>query len=360
MNSHGGKRVSGARRVVLAAALIGATALVAAPSGATPMRTPPNSSAPARAARPPRTTEPVSVAPASKPTAKPVANPAAKPAAKPYALGTYAVTLSPSLAPGTIELQLRNYRGDNYGELQSRKLLRTQGSSTRGAPENASLLVDLKRATAPTKARAGKEYRRCTFAVDCDEPSVKAVYAELLQRTAPGKKGKPSAGQIREFVREYITKKSLAYGLTPASTPATTREGDCTEHALLFVALARLAGYPARAVFGLVLVGVSGGAEPAAYGHAWGEVHDGKRWIRHDPALQLLPASGASDVQSVNVARSENIATPCLAYVPLSLYDQDGPGARARSFGLNLIHVEEIRARDVTLGGQCGAARKGE
>lgn len=61
------------------------------------------------------------------------------------------------------------------------------------------------------------------------------------------------------------------------------RAGDCTEHACLFVALARAAGIPSREVGGLVY----GGDGNFAW-HAWAEVHDGTRWVSVDPSWRQV------------------------------------------------------------------------
>ncbi len=60
-----------------------------------------------------------------------------------------------------------------------------------------------------------------------------------------------------------------------------TLEGDCTEHSILFVGLARAAGIPAREVAGLVY---SEEGEPAFYFHQWAKVWVGK-WIEVDPTF---------------------------------------------------------------------------
>jgi hypothetical protein len=55
--------------------------------------------------------------------------------------------------------------------------------------------------------------------------------------------------------------------------------GDCTEHSVLFVALARALGIPAR-----VAVGIAYWPAGSGFGwHAWSEVHDGQHWIAVDP-----------------------------------------------------------------------------
>ena len=64
--------------------------------------------------------------------------------------------------------------------------------------------------------------------------------------------------------------------------------GDCTEHALLFVALARAAGIPARQVHGLVHTDT--GAGPALYWHEWAEILLDGRWVAVDPTFGQFPA----------------------------------------------------------------------
>lgn len=58
-----------------------------------------------------------------------------------------------------------------------------------------------------------------------------------------------------------------------------SRRGDCTEHSVLFVALARAIGLPAR-----VAVGTAYWAPAKGFGwHAWAEVWTGERWLSVDP-----------------------------------------------------------------------------
>ncbi len=62
--------------------------------------------------------------------------------------------------------------------------------------------------------------------------------------------------------------------------------GDCTEHALVFTALARALGIPSRVVGGVMYCGDELGA--FAW-HAWAEIHDGARWITIDPTWNQMP-----------------------------------------------------------------------
>ena len=55
--------------------------------------------------------------------------------------------------------------------------------------------------------------------------------------------------------------------------------GDCTEHSILFVALARAVGIPARSAVGIAYWPIGEG-----FGwHAWAEVKIGDRWYAVDP-----------------------------------------------------------------------------
>ena len=62
-----------------------------------------------------------------------------------------------------------------------------------------------------------------------------------------------------------------------------TMEGDCGEHSILFVALARACGIPAQVVVGLVYMG-GGSPRGGFYYHAWAKVWVG-RWVEVEPTL---------------------------------------------------------------------------
>jgi transglutaminase-like putative cysteine protease len=77
-----------------------------------------------------------------------------------------------------------------------------------------------------------------------------------------------------------------AYGVSHdrASEVLRAGQGDCTEHSLLFLALARAAGIPCRGVHGLVYARYDDQV-PALYWHAWVEVKSGNEWIALDPTF---------------------------------------------------------------------------
>jgi transglutaminase-like putative cysteine protease len=64
--------------------------------------------------------------------------------------------------------------------------------------------------------------------------------------------------------------------------------GDCNEHTVLYVALARAIGLPARTNVGLVYLDSEQLGKGFFY-HAWPEVYVGE-WLAIDPTLKQFPA----------------------------------------------------------------------
>jgi len=90
----------------------------------------------------------------------------------------------------------------------------------------------------------------------------------------------------RERVEKLISwlygelEKTLTSNVSTASQVLERMAGDCTEHALLFTALARSLGIPARSVGGVIYVG----DDFRRFGwHAWNEVILDGKWVQVDP-----------------------------------------------------------------------------
>lgn len=163
--------------------------------------------------------------------------------------------------------------------------------------------------TPPTAAQRGP-----SFFVDYDEPAA-APFRAAVAALGPS----PSDEALARLVDGWIVKKSGTRGLDPASRVARRREGDCSEHAVLLAAAARLAGRPSRFVVGLALVPVEG--RLLAFGHAWAEIHDGVAWRAADAAP--LPRG--------------------VRYLPLSALEDEGPGYQGAAWaGLSAIDVRRV------------------
>jgi len=62
------------------------------------------------------------------------------------------------------------------------------------------------------------------------------------------------APRIEQFVGDHIDEKNLSIGYASALEVAQSKQGDCSEHAVLAAAICRAAGIPARVATGLVYV----------------------------------------------------------------------------------------------------------
>jgi hypothetical protein len=118
-----------------------------------------------------------------------------------------------------------------------------------------------------------------------------------------------AAHRIEHFVRDYITKKDLNIGFASAEETAKSREGDCTEHAVLCAALGRAAGLPTRCVVGFGYI-PPGDAEPTiatavdtntgTFGfHMWAEA-----WIGPDQWAPMDAALDGFDVGHIAITKS--------------------------------------------------------
>jgi hypothetical protein len=157
-----------------------------------------------------------------------------------------------------------------------------------------------------------ERHRAATFVIDYDEPAVARLTDALITQYGPA----PSVPQLTDFVHDAITTKSYRRTFDLASQVATTREGDCTEHAVLLAAMARSVGSPARVVLGVLMAETPHGM--GTFGHAWTEIHDGDRWrladatrpdlelpgawIRHLPLLELTDEGPGYAMQLLDLA----------------------------------------------------------
>lgn len=114
-----------------------------------------------------------------------------------------------------------------------------------------------------------------------------------LARKAVGGETNPvlAAKKISAFVRGFIRRKNLGVGFASAAETAASRQGDCTEHAVLCAALGRAVGLPTRVVtgFGYLPTDYAGSGDPSrgTFGyHMWAEAYVAPgKWAPMDAAL---------------------------------------------------------------------------
>ena len=80
--------------------------------------------------------------------------------------------------------------------------------------------------------------------------------------------------------------KCVTFSVPSALQVLESRQGDCNEHTVLYVAMARALGLPARTAVGLVYL------DGSFFYHAWPEVWLGE-WVAVDPTFGQYPADAS-------------------------------------------------------------------
>jgi transglutaminase-like putative cysteine protease len=87
---------------------------------------------------------------------------------------------------------------------------------------------------------------------------------------------------VTRFVHDHITHKTVGIPILSAREVLRNRTGDCTEHAVLTVAILRALGIPSRAVVGMILSERFGDARNVFVFHMWAEACVGGKWLLAD------------------------------------------------------------------------------
>lgn len=145
-------------------------------------------------------------------------------------------------------------------------------------PDTARLIVE----TDPT-ARSGEVEADRPMAADREasrliesehEAIVQLANRAIAEATGPRRQ----AIALENFVHGFVEQKDYSRAFASAAEVAATREGDCTEHAVLLAALCRAADIPCRVAIGLVYL-------PSAQGfayHMWNEAWIDGQWLPLD------------------------------------------------------------------------------
>ena len=166
-------------------------------------------------------------------------------------------------------------------------------------PQSGQLSIQVPRVAAedcpdlPIQHAEG-EFLSASAYIQAAHPDIQAKTKEILGNEV---NSWGAAEKLCRWVYESITDKKLSGGFGSSLTVLASLSGDCTEHTVLFIALARAAGIPARICSGLVF------SKDAFYYHFWSEVYVG-RWVQMDPTLGQVVADanhiqlGGSAVES--------------------------------------------------------------
>lgn len=118
--------------------------------------------------------------------------------------------------------------------------------------------------------------------VQSDDPRIQAQARRIVGRER-------RAGRVAELLSRWVhdnVEKAVAVTVPSAIQVLEERSGDCNEHTVLYVALARALGLPARTAAGVVYL------RGRFYYHAWPEVWLGE-WVAVDPTFGQFPADAA-------------------------------------------------------------------
>jgi Transglutaminase-like superfamily len=160
---------------------------------------------------------------------------------------------------------------------------------------SSGLRMNITREIFDEKSAAGLPIDPSRFAADLkpepllqsDAPEVRAMAKEVIGNETNAYR---AAKLLLDWVYRRV-EKAYVPAVSNALEVLKTRKGDCGEHAVLFVALARAAGIPARPVVGITYWPPGNG-----FGyHAWAEIWVG-RWIAVDPTQGSM-AADATHVQ---------------------------------------------------------------
>lgn len=136
---------------------------------------------------------------------------------------------------------------------------------------------DIPRTTLPFEDPELLRWTRPTVFVQSEDPRIVEKAQEII---GDEKDAFEAAKKICAWVNANM-RSTFSARLTNALEVLSSLEGDCTEHSILFIALARAVGIPAREVAGLINVE---GQKPGFYFHQWAKVWVGQ-WIDMDPTF---------------------------------------------------------------------------
>jgi transglutaminase-like putative cysteine protease len=159
-------------------------------------------------------------------------------------------------------------------------------------------------------------YLRAEPFIESDAPEIKAE-AEKMVAGITGDRAR-----AERLIREVnsLVEKRPTVSLPSALEVLRTKVGDCNEHTVLFVALARSLGIPARINVGVAYV------RGAFYYHAWPEVYldegNGRGlWLPVDPTFNQFPA----DATHLRLARGgleqQTAIVPLIGKVKIAITD---------------------------------------
>lgn len=118
--------------------------------------------------------------------------------------------------------------------------------------------------------------------------------------------------RLTSYIGSHLRLSAFSTSLRPASEVAKTKQGDCTEYAVLLAAVMRSEGVPSRIAVGFAYV-----PNPASFApHMWTEAWIEGQWIPFDATLggEVNPLTRLKVTDS---ALTDNVTNGTLLFIPL-------------------------------------------
>lgn len=132
-----------------------------------------------------------------------------------------------------------------------------------------------------------RPFMSASKACNSEDPEIVKLAAKAVEGAGP--KPIDRAKALRRFVYSHIEKKNLGVGFATASEVARTKQGDCSEHAVLLAALLRAQGIPSRVVSGIIHTEEFEGQRNVFVYHMWTQAflpaEHGHYWLDIDATL---------------------------------------------------------------------------
>ena len=144
---------------------------------------------------------------------------------------------------------------------------------------------------------AESEFLGASAYIQTDAPLIRAKAEEILDGEVNSWR---AAEKLCQWVHTAMTEKKMSGGFGSSLMALESLSGDCTEHTVLFIALARAAGIPARICSGVTY------ANDAFYYHFWPEVYVGT-WVQMDPTFGQTVADATHIQLGGGTVESDNL-----------------------------------------------------
>lgn len=180
---------------------------------------------------------------------------------------------------GTLAVRLEGVRLSGFDLAGGRQDLR--GDTLLVQSEPPERLRALYRLPAPPDSTLAP-YIEPEALIQSTDPRIQAQARQIAGRTRDPAR---VARALNAWVHDNL-EKAITVSVPSAVQVLDTRRGDCNEHTVLYVALARALGLPARTAAGVVYL------RGRFYYHAWPEVYL-NGWVAVDPTFGQFPADAA-------------------------------------------------------------------